>query len=148
MRYFHLLLLLFIVTDVFADNIMIRQKNGNETILELATNPIITFADENMVVTNNFTSIILPLEDIDSYVVSNDNTGILKVTDAPEHHNGHVVFKGIVEETSVLVHSLDGNIRHKYTSDGSGILDVNIGIFPKGVYIITTSNYQIKVINK
>jgi hypothetical protein len=145
-----ILFLLFLSVSVImsAESITIKQKSGNKTILDLSTNPIITFSGENMVVTNDFTSIMLPLDDIDSYVVGNVNTGILEMADTPEYHDGHVMFKGIVEGTTVFVHSIDGKMIHKFTSDGSGILEVNIGIFPKGVYIITTTENQIKVINK
>ena len=145
-----ILFLLFLSVSVImsAESITIKQKSGNKTILDLSTNPIITFSGENMVVTNDFTSIMFPLDDIDSYVVGNVNTGILEMADTPEYHDGHVMFKGIVEGTTVFVHSIDGKMIHKFTSDGSGILEVNIGIFPKGVYIITTSENQIKVINK
>jgi hypothetical protein len=145
-----ILFLLFLSVSVImsAESITIKQKSGNKTILDLSTNPIITFSGENMVVTNDFTSIMLPLDDIDSYVVGNVNTGILEMPDIPEYHDGHVMFKGIVEGTTVFVHSIDGKMIHKFTSDGSGILEVNIGIFPKGVYIITTPENQIKVINK
>ena len=87
-----------------AESITIKQKSGNETILDLSTNPIITFSGENMVVTNDFTSIMLPLDDIDSYVVGNVNTGILEMADTPEYHDGHVMFKGIVEGTTVVLY--------------------------------------------
>ena len=104
-----------------AESITIKQKSGNKTILDLSTNPIITFSGENMVVTNDFTSIMLPLDDIDSYVVGNVNTGILEMADTPEYHDGHVMFKGIVEGTTVFVHSIDGKMIHKFNVSSTNL---------------------------
>ena len=56
--------------------IIIKQKSGNETLLDLASKPVITFEEENMVIANSFTSITIPIEDIDNYVISKDATMI------------------------------------------------------------------------
>lgn len=52
-----LLLLLASVQLSLADDttLTIKQKGGNETLLELSTNPVITFEDESMVVTSSLT---------------------------------------------------------------------------------------------
>lgn len=142
-----LLLFLFSVLTEYAENITIKQKSGNETILELSTNPVITFSDENMVVTNDFTTITFPLDDIDGYIVGN-STEIQEVSNTPHYYNGHIVFNGIKKGVSASVYSFDGKFISKFSADSSGILDINIGSFPKGAYIISTPNNIIKVINK
>lgn len=52
-----LLLLLVGIQLSLADDttLTIKQKGGNETLLELSTNPVITFEDESMVVTSSLT---------------------------------------------------------------------------------------------
>lgn len=142
-----LLLLLSVVTTVCAESITIRQKSGNETILELSTNPVITFEGENMVVTNDFTTISIPLDDIDDYQVG-AVSGIHETSATPQYRDGHIVFTGIKENTSASVHTLDGKAIGGYAPDSSGILDINMGSLPKGAFIISTPNNKIKVINK
>lgn len=144
------LLLLFAATAMYADDakIVIKQKSGNETILELSTNPIITFEGEDMVITNDFTAIVLPLEDIDDYVVSDATTGIESITAQPEFHHGHIIFTDMVKGMSVFVYALDGRMVDKQTVGDSGRADVIFENLPKGTYIISTQNKNIKVINK
>lgn len=146
-KLFLLLFLLSVATTIFAESIMIKQKSGNETILDLSTNPIITFSGENMVVTNDYTSITLSLDDIDSYMVGN-TSGIQEVTVAPHFRDGHIVFTGFKKRASVFIYSIDGKMVGKIISDDTGIIDINIGNLPKGAYVISTPNNKIKVINK
>ena len=49
------------------NRIVIKQKSGNETVLQLAFNPVITFSGEDMVITSDLTTISIPLADVDSY---------------------------------------------------------------------------------
>jgi hypothetical protein len=145
-----LLLFLFftIAANLLAESITIKQKGGNETILELSTNPVITFSGENMVVTSEVTTIIFPIDDIDSYVVGNAASGIQEKSDAPLFYDGHIVFKGVKNKACVFVYSLDGKEMGKFVPDGSDIIDINLTSLPKGVFVISTPNNKIKVINK
>ena len=142
-----LLLLLSFAITTYAESITIKQKSGNETIIDLSTNPVITFAGESMFVTTDFTTISFPLIDIDSYVVD-ETLGIQEVKDSPQLHNGHIVFKGMKEKASATVYSLDGKTIRKYTSDISGVIDINLRSLPEGAFVISTPNSKIKVINK
>ena len=142
-----LLVFISVATTMFAESITIKQKSGNETILELTTNPIITFSGESMVVTNDFTTITFPLDDIDSYVVG-ETSGIREVKDTPQFRDGHIVFKGFKEKSSTTVYSLDGKTIRKYAPDISGIIDINLRSLPKGVFVISTPNNKVKIINK
>ena len=142
-----LLLFLSFATTIYAESIIIKQKSGNETVLELSTNPVITFADESMIVTNDFTTITFPLDDIDSYVVG-ETSGIQEMKDSPQFRDGHVVFKGIKEKSSVTAYSLDGKTIRKYAPDNSGVIDVNLRSLPKGAFVISTPNNKVKIINK
>ena len=47
--------------------LVIKQKSGNETVLALSTNPIITFVGENMKIENEFINISIPIDDVDNY---------------------------------------------------------------------------------
>lgn len=142
--------MLVVAATSYADNdtcLIIKQKSGNETIFEFSTNPIITFEGEEMVVTNDFTKIYVPLDDIAEYLVNNGTSGIKDVSIIPQFTSGHVVFSGLSKDTPVYVYTLDGKIISKQNPNDVGCADVNIENLPKGVYIISTNNNKIKVIN-
>ena len=145
-----LFLFLFIAIMTYADNakIVIKQKSGNETILELATNPVITFSGEDLVITNDFTTISVPLDDIDKYEVSDGTTGIEQRTVAPQYANGHVLFNGMPAGTPVYIYTIDGRTVCHLKADGTGSADVSLETLPKGTYMIQAYNNRIKVINK
>ena len=139
---------MFATISSYAESIIITQKSGSETTLELSTNPVITFAGEDMVVTNDFTTIVFPLDDVDSYVVNNMGMGIQELKHTPRYYDGHIVFTGVKEGTFASVFTLDGKSVGKYFSNSSSVLDINIGNLPKGLYIIDAMNNKIKVTNK
>jgi hypothetical protein len=133
-----------------ADNaqIVIKQKGGNETVLQLSTIPVITFDGENMVVASDVIQISIPMGDIDDYVVNNGTTAIEPVTTQPQFTRGHVIFSGVAAGSPVFIHTLDGKVVAKQAADASGKADVNLENLPKGAYIINSQNNSIKVINK
>lgn len=144
-----LLFLVFTITAyLYAESITIKQKSGNETNLELSTNPVITFSGENMVVTSDVITIMFPIDDIDSYVVGNAASGIQVLADPPQYRDGHVIFRGVSNEFSALVFSIDGKKIGHYTPSSDAVLDIDLGNLPKGAYIISTPNNKVKVIHK
>ena len=147
-RKYILFLFLAITTHLYAESITIKQKSGNETVIELSTNPVITFSGENMVVTSEVITIMFPIDDIDSYVVGNTTSRIQPLADAPQYRDGHVIFRNVSNGLSALVFSIDGKIIGQYAPSSDGILDISIGSLPKGAYIISTPNNKVKVINK
>ena len=149
MKYRLILLMLFFVTLSYADDakIIIKQKSGNETILELSTNPVITFLGEDMVITNDFTTISFPIEDIDNYTADNGTTtAIVSTKEKPMFENGRILFNGIAKGTPISVYSLDGRLISKQLT-GTDKAEILLRNLPKGTYIISVENNKIKVIN-
>ena len=144
------LLFLMIGLTAYADDstIVIKQKSGNETVLELSANPVITFSGENMVITSNITTIMIPMDDIDDYVVCGEGTGIKPVTETPQFVDGNVVFSNIPKGTTVRIHALDGALVRTQTVTLSGPTIVSLDQLNKGCYIISAGEYRIKVIKK
>lgn len=128
--------------------LIIRQKSGNETVLELSSNPIITFEGEDMVVTNDFTTIIFPLSDVDDYVLNNTQTNIQRQVTEPSLHGSHLFFYGLPYGAEVNIYSVDGKRVGRRKADSIGSADVDLSKFPQGTYIIGTSKNKIKIINK
>lgn len=150
MKFLISFLLLVASLSSYADEaqIVIKQKYGGETILELSTNPVITFTSESMVVTNDFTTITIPFDNVDSYVVSDGATGISMPKAAPQYVNGHVMFSNLPAGSPVDVFTIDGRLVSRLSADSSGNADVSLDALPKGTYIISSVTSKIKVINK
>lgn len=150
MKYRLTFFMFFFVALSYADDakIVIKQKSGNETVFELSTNPVITFLGEDMVITNDFTSISFPIEDIDSYTADNGTTtAIASTKEKPMFENGRILFNGISKGTPISVYSLDGRLISKQLSSADKA-EVPLSSLPKGTYIISVENNKIKVINK
>ncbi|MBQ9650211.1 MAG: T9SS type A sorting domain-containing protein [Prevotella sp.] len=143
--------LLLFATWSYADEarIVIKQKSGNETTLELSTNPVITFEGEEMVITNDFTRISFPLDDVDNYTANNGTTtGITPVKANPQIMDGRIIFSSVPKGTPIYVYSLDGRIVNQLTTDAFGKAEVSLKSLAKGTYIISAEKSKIKVINK
>ena len=129
-------------------SIVIMQKSGNKMVLDLSSNPSITFSGETMVITSNLTTITIPLADIDNYTVNDETAGIKPVTMEPQYTNGHVVFQGLAQGAEARVYTADGRLVSRHPADTSGHADVSLDSLPKGSYIIVTPNNKMKIINK
>ena len=145
-----LLLMSLATLSAYADDarIVIKQKSGSETILELSTHPVITFSGEDMVVTSDFTSISIPLDLIDCYTAYDDATGIEPIVTPPLYANGHVVFRSLPKGTEVRVYTVEGHLVRSQPADDFGQTDISLDMLPKGVYVISTPACKIKIINK
>ena len=146
-----LLILLSVVTlSAYADDarIVIKQKSGNETVLALASNPVITFSGDDMVITSSLNTISIPLADVDSYTFNDGTTAIRPLVDAPQYVNGHVIFSGLAKGAEVSIYTFDGRIVRRQSADATGYADVSLGSLPKGVYVVRTPNNSIKITNK
>jgi len=137
--------------SAFADDarLVIKQKSGNETVVQLAFNPVITFSSEDMIVSSDLTTIYIPLSDMDHYKVYDGTSSIRPLKDAPKFANGHVVFSGLVEGTVARVYNVDGRLVGQQSADASGHADISLERLPKGVYIVSTpNNSSIKIVKK
>ena len=146
---FKLLLWLLVSSalTVCAESITIRHKGGNETVMELESHPVITFSGENMTVTNDYTTLMIPIGDIEGYVVNN-TSGIHQITDGPRYADRHILYNHMKEGASASVCTIDGKIVSQQKANAAGIIDIDLSSLPKGIYIIKSPMGNIKVINK
>ena len=143
-------LLLMAGLSVYAEEakIVIKQKSGNESVLELSAKPVITFVGEKMVVSSDIITIMIPIEDIDDYVFHGESTGIKPMTETPQFVDGNVVFSNIAKGTIIRILSLDGSLVRSQTADSSGKTVVSLDQLHKGNFIISAGKCQIKVFKK
>lgn len=149
-KLFFTALLLSATSAAFADDaqVVIKQKSGNTTILTLSTNPVITFEDENMVITTSFTCVSIPLSNVDSYTAVDETTGITNVTTNPQFKAGEIAFSDLPAKTRIAIYSLGGRLVGSQMADDAGNATVSLENLSKGIYIIKTPNANIKVTNK
>lgn len=142
-------LLMMVAANARADNakLVIKQKSGNETVLALSTNPVITFVGDNMKIENELINISIPIDDIDDYRVDNPDR-IEEQVVKPIMTKGHVIFLGIPKGTTAYVYTPDGKTVCTQKANDDGTVDFNIDTLPKGMYIIKASNNTIKITTK
>lgn len=62
--------------------------------------------------------------------------------------NGHVLFSQLQTGSKVYVYAVDGRQISLYTADSMGIVDVDLTILPKGIYILKSPDTEIKITNR
>ena len=129
--------------------IVIKQKSGQETIIQLYTNPVITFDNGNMVVKSDRTTVTLPLSDVDNYIMTERKTvGIYQPTLFPQLSEGSISFNGLAPGAIVRIHSIEGKFVTQYSVDDHSRCVISLQSLPKGIYIISIGGNSIKVVNK
>lgn len=126
-------------------SLIIKQKSGNETILSLDTNPVITFEGDNLVVKNDLTVFVIPLEDIDQYSVS-DMSNIEDLSIHPHITSGHVVINDLPLNSKAYIYSSNGNVVRCLEADSRGTVDFDLTALPPGVYVISAAKTRIKIL--
>ena len=144
-------IMLLLSSVAYADdtvNLVIRQKAGNETILSLDSNPIITFEGEYLKVNCNFGMFSYPLADIDQYSISSNTSDVKEMRSYPHYSNGQVHINDLPIGTKAFVYSLDGKVIREMDIDDSGTMTFNLNDLPKGTYIISAASTRFKISHK
>ena len=149
-RLFTLLTLLCVLTLSYAadgTNLVIMHNDGNETVVPLESNPVLTFEAEDMVVTSEAFTVSIPISDINYYCFETTNQ-VKEHLSAPVIANGHVLFSGLKSHAPATVCTLDGKVVATQKASAAGVVDIDLTTLPKGIYIIATSERKIKVTTK
>lgn len=152
-----LFLLMFFASvsmSVSAQNtVIVHQKDGKTVSFGLPEKPVITYVDNEMVITTTKTVLQYPLASVSQLTFSDDETSVAPVADekqAPvlELDNYVVRITGADAEASVTVVASDGKtlIRTKVNSDGTATFSV--AELPEGIYIIKSENLTFKILKK
>ena len=101
-----------------------------------------------MVVTNDHTRILFPIDSIREYTVSNADTGIKTVSTTPLFDNGKIKFNSLAKGTHINIYTVDGRLTRRYYVDDTGLICIDLTSLPQGLFIINAQNNKIKIINK
>ena len=133
--------------DDYTANLIIKMKAGNETILSLDTNPVITFDGEYLMVSNNLTSFTFPLAEIEEYRVS-EASGVREIRILPYLSDGEIIIKDLPQGTKAYIYSLDGKVIKNMETNNIGTVCLKLSDLPKGTYIISAGKTKFKLYNK
>ena len=101
-----------------------------------------------MTITTNIETVVVPLNDIGNYQVSNETTSIEHPLSDAQYSEGKVTFSGLAERTHVNVYSMDGRLIRNISTAKSARVTVMLQDLPKGTFIISAGNSRIKIVNK
>lgn len=153
MKKLKLILLLMMVSLVtMADEyLVVHHQDGTQTEFGLATKPIITIQDGNMLVKSRTADFSIAIANVKNYSFSDLTTGIRTLDtnlEKPVVSNGHVVFSKLQSGNCIQVYAVDGRQIRSYTADATGVIDVDLTTLPKGTYIVGSPASRIKITNK
>jgi hypothetical protein len=132
-----------------SDDVYIVFKTGTEMVaVALADNPIITYANDQLVITTAEKQVEVPVADITGYsFTESEPTAIKNIKVDREHKQGMVAFDHLKEGVSVMLYNAKGEQVRTTTAQADGTAVIDMHGLAKGVYIIRTGKVSFKIIN-
>lgn len=148
-----LVLLLGVLGNVNAEDVKYLIINygssGQQLIISLADEPVITFSGDDMIVTESSrdTVITVPMAEIASAPLVSDITGIKGILAGHEGQviGGHVILKGAMPGSTVSVYAISGAMAKLEKTGNDGYLDLDLTTLKRGTYIVKTPSGSFKV---
>jgi hypothetical protein len=132
-----------------SDDVFIVIKTGAEIVaVALADNPVITYANDQLVITTAEKQVEFPVADITGYsFLESEPTAIKNIKVDREHKQGMVAFDHLKEGITVMLYNAKGEqVRTtKAQADGTAVIDMH-GL-AKGVYVIRAGKLSFKIMN-
>ena len=131
---------LFTSSAQAAQYLVLTQAGGEVGRFALADTPVITFADDNLVVTCGEATLTVSLEGLKSSF-EDVSTAIT----APSFT--HSTFEGLKASDTVNIYTLDGKKIGTVQADDNGQAGVDLSPYGRGIYILRTPRMSIKIRN-
>lgn len=140
--------------SLFAQNTLtIIQKDGQQFHYGFSEKPVITYTDNDLVISTDKVVVNYPLTAIRKFVFTDgaetqvegieaDNKPLLSLEDYM------VEITGGVADANVIVFASDGKNVFNGKFDSEGRISFSIAEFPDGVYVIKTENLTCKILKK
>ena len=123
-------------------------KTATETVtVALADNPVITYANDQLIITTAEQQIEVSVADITDYGFTEEPSSIRNIEVSPLYKQGMVAFDHLKEGTAVMLCNAKGEIIHTTTAQADGTAVIDMHGLTKGVYIICSGKLSIKIIN-
>ncbi|MBQ3769687.1 MAG: hypothetical protein II866_11970 [Prevotella sp.] len=143
-----LIMIALLPMTLFAKNLVIKQTNDRQSVISLASEPVVTFEGEKLKVESTGSTILIDMETVTSFTFEDDESGITEKEMKPDFSNGQIKLKNYPANAPVRVASLDGKLLMETKVDSNGESCILLDKFPKGVIIIQVDKMNMKVVNK
>lgn len=148
-KYILALLLTLIPSVLFAqmkETLHVQMTDGTETTFLLSVHPVVTFNNNQMVITSELQSIEIPYDKVMSFKYSTDNLSSISTPSMYLESDGeYVVFPEGTSIDDVSVYSIDGrNLPVQLKGDGHRTV-LSLSSLSKGVYIVKVKNKSFKI---
>ena len=136
--------------------LIVWTKDGSKVSYRLNKRPTLIYNDGNIVLSTTETVVEYRAEDVNKYTFENpeDNTNsvqqpIVTPVDARLQLQGETILLEQCEPYSVVqIYAVNGKLMDSYTIGADGTLQIAIGQYPKGIYIIKTKHLTHKIVKR
>ena len=124
-------------------------NTATETVaVPLADNPIITYANDQLVITTAEKQVEVSVAEITGYTFIEDvPTAIKNIEVSSRHKQGMVAFDHLKAGTAVMLFNAKGERIAITTAQADGTAVIDMHGLAKGVYIVCADKLSIKIIN-
>lgn len=115
----------------------------------LSENPVITIANDNLVITTEEKTVEVPVAEISGYTYHDPAITGIRIVEATQRQvGGAVSFEKLAPGTAVAIYSTSGEQLSSTNASNDGTAELDMQRLPKGIYIIKAGKTSIKVTNK
>ena len=132
------------------DAVTLLQKDGQQISFAFEEKPVITFSDNNLVITTASITLEYGIADIQKFFFSDSQTAVenVKITPVLELDAYTVRIAGAKAGATVSLFGPDGKTLNSYKTDSEGSVSFSIAELPQGLYIISSDNLTCKILKK
>jgi len=123
---------------------------GKPVSFALSDKPVITYQNNQLVVTTAEETVEIPVADISGTGFAETSTAIRNLMSGgkPQVECGRVCFSDLTPGTPVQVFTADGRSVAEAKADADGSAQVSLSELPKGTYLLKAGKQTIKMMNK
>ncbi|MBR2103148.1 MAG: hypothetical protein IJ928_10445 [Prevotella sp.] len=126
--------------------VVVHQTNGAQAMFFLADQPVITYSNNNLVITTTAKQMSVPVADIAN--VTLEEYSVPTKIDGVTIADGGILFRQLSAGSEVRVCTIDGKVVCTSRADDGGNVSLDLSAMPRGVLIISAPGSTIKVNNK
>lgn len=153
-RILFLLTLFSAILPMAAQNTLnVHQKDGQIISFGFEEKPVVTFTDNELVVTSTKAEARYQLATVAKFTFDVEGTAVEGIKDdvrtAAISLDEYVVFlTGAKPEITVRLIASDGKVLQSYKTDRNGYVQFSIADLPEGTYIISSESLNVKILKK
>lgn len=136
--------------DTGDESIVLWHTNGEKTCYLLSSKPVITYNEENLLLTAIDVDIEVPRTDIEKITIEKNPTDIQQISSDKQQGNIAVnadgaLLSGFEKGLKVYLFQVNGVLVGQYTISESGSLTISLSGMERGIYIIKAGRSTIKI---